>query len=75
MEKEFNFEEDLKRLEQIVDTLEKGNLMLEESFNLFKEGIEISRRLEKMLKEVEGKITMLISEDEEIEFKEEENNV
>lgn len=75
MEKEFNFEEDLKRLEEIVDTLEKGNLMLEESFNLFKEGVEISKRLEKMLKEVEGKITMLINEDEEIEFKEEENNV
>ncbi|AIS52382.1 exodeoxyribonuclease 7 small subunit [Thermoanaerobacter kivui] len=75
MNEELSFEEEMTRLEEIVTTLEKGNLLLEESFNLFKEGIEISKRLEKRLREVEGKITLLINESEEIDFQEEENDV
>ncbi|AEM78667.1 exodeoxyribonuclease VII small subunit [Thermoanaerobacter wiegelii] len=75
MNEELTFEEEMMRLEEIVNTLEKGNLRLEESFNLFKEGVEISKRLEKRLSEVEGKITLLINENEEIDFKEEEKNV
>ncbi|ABY92824.1 MAG: Exodeoxyribonuclease 7 small subunit [Caldanaerobacter subterraneus] len=75
MNEELTFEEEMMRLEEIVNTLEKGNLMLEESFNLFKEGVEISKRLEKRLSEVEGKITLLINENEEIDFKEEEKDV
>ncbi|MBE3592538.1 MAG: exodeoxyribonuclease VII small subunit [Thermoanaerobacter sp.] len=75
MNEELNFEEEMMRLEEIVNTLEKGNLRLEESFNLFKEGVEISKRLEKRLNEVEGKITLLINENEEIDFKEEEKDV
>ena len=65
----------MTKLEEILNKLEKGNLLLEESFNLFKEGIEISKRLEKKLREVEGKITLLINESEEIDFKEEEKDV
>ncbi|ABY94755.1 Exodeoxyribonuclease VII small subunit [Thermoanaerobacter thermohydrosulfuricus] len=75
MNEELTFEEEMMRLEEIVNTLEKGNLRLEESFNLFKEGVEISKRLEKRLSEVEGKITLLINENEEIDFKEEEKDV
>ena len=75
MNEELTFEEEMMRLEEIVNTLEKGNLRLEESFNLFKEGVEISKRLEKRLSEVEGKITLIINENEEIDFKEEEKDV
>ncbi|EIW01250.1 exodeoxyribonuclease VII small subunit [Thermoanaerobacter siderophilus] len=75
MNEELTFEEEMMRLEKIVNTLEKGNLRLEESFNLFKEGVEISKRLEKRLSEVEGKITLFINENEEIDFKEEEKDV
>ncbi|ADH60862.1 exodeoxyribonuclease VII, small subunit [Thermoanaerobacter mathranii subsp. mathranii str. A3] len=75
MQEELSFEEEMTKLEEILNKLEKGNLLLEESFNLFKEGIEISKRLEKKLREVEGKITLLINESEEIDFKEEEKDV
>jgi len=75
MNEELTFEEEMMRLEEIVNTLEKGNLRLEESFNLFKEGVERAKRLEKRLSEVEGKITLLINENEEIDFKEEEKDV
>ncbi|ADD02356.1 MULTISPECIES: exodeoxyribonuclease VII small subunit [Thermoanaerobacter] len=75
MQEELSFEEEMTKLEEILNKLEKGNLLLEESFNLFKEGIEISKRLEKKLREVEGKITLLINESEEVDFKEEEKDV
>lgn len=75
MDKEILFEVEMAKLEEIVDKLEKGNLTLDESFNLFKEGIEITQRLERKLNEVEGKITILINDTEESEFYKEENNV
>ena len=37
------FEEALKRLEQIVERMEKGDLGLDGSLSLFEEGIELSR--------------------------------
>ena len=36
------FEESLKKLETIVDRLEKGDLALEESLKLFEEGVGLS---------------------------------
>ena len=36
------FEESLKKLENIVDQLEKGDLALEESLKLFEEGVGLS---------------------------------
>lgn len=75
MNEELTFEEEMMRLEEIVNILEKGNLKLEESFNLFREGVEISKKLEKRLSEIEGKITLLINENEEVDFKEEEKDV
>lgn len=75
MNNETIFEVEMAKLEEIVNKLEKGNLTLDESFNLFKEGIEIAQRLEKKLNEVEGKITILINDSEENEFHKEGNNV
>ncbi len=37
-----SFEESLKKLETIVDQLEKGDLALEESLKLFEEGVGLS---------------------------------
>jgi exodeoxyribonuclease VII small subunit len=41
-----SFEESLKKLETIVDQLEKGDLALEESLKLFEEGVGLSLRLQ-----------------------------
>jgi exodeoxyribonuclease VII small subunit len=55
-----SFEESLKKLESIVDKLEKGDLSLEESLKLFEEGVGLSATCKKELEEAEGKVQMLI---------------
>ncbi len=76
MEKKIDFEQALKRLEEIALKLEKGNLSLDESLKFFEEGIKLSRLCENKLIEVENKIKILTSSEmesnEEIEEKEEE---
>lgn len=53
------FEESLKKLEAIVEQLEKGDLPLEESLKLFEQGVDLSAVCKKELDEAEGKIQML----------------
>lgn len=59
---EKGFEEAMKELEEIVETLEKGDLTLDESIKVFQRGIELSKFCSKRLNEVERKITMLIED-------------
>ena len=56
-----NFEERLKRLEEIANKLKAGDIPLEEAIKLFEEGIEISKKLEKELARVERKIQILVN--------------
>jgi len=56
------FEASLKKLETIVDQLEKGDLTLEESLKLFEEGIGLSAACKKELEAAEGKVQMLIKQ-------------
>jgi exodeoxyribonuclease VII small subunit len=53
------FEEALERLEQIVETLEGGNLPLEESLKAFEEGVTLARRCAKYLEDAEKRIELL----------------
>ena len=46
-----SFEEQLDRLQKITEDLERGDLALEESLVLYKEGLELSRRCRKALAE------------------------
>jgi exodeoxyribonuclease VII small subunit len=57
-----SFEESLKKLESIVDKLEKGDLSLEESLKLFEEGVGLSATCKKELEEAEGKVQILIKQ-------------
>lgn len=57
-----SFEESLKRLEMIVDQLEKGDRSLEDSLKLFEEGVGLSSACKKELDEAEGKVQMLIKQ-------------
>ena len=50
------FEENLKKLEDIVSKLEKGDAPLEESIKMFEEGVELTKLLQKTLDDAEGKI-------------------
>jgi exodeoxyribonuclease VII small subunit len=65
---EENFESALKRLEEIVQKLEQGNLSLDDSLKLFEEGIQRSRFCSKKLSEAEKKVEKLIKIGEEFKL-------
>jgi len=54
------FEDAMKRLESIVETLGEGNLSLEDSLKIFEEGIELCRFCNKKLDEAEYKVEKLM---------------
>ena len=56
------FEESLKKLESIVDQLERGDLPLEESIKLFEEGVNLSHACKKELETAEGKVQLLLKQ-------------
>lgn len=63
---ELNFEELIKKLEDITNKLEKEQLSLDESVKLFEEGMEISKKCNSKLEDAEKRITILINQDNEI---------
>lgn len=58
------FEKSLNRLEEIVDELEKGEVPLENSLELFEEGMNLLAELKKYLLDAEIKIQKLIKDSE-----------
>ncbi|HOJ52889.1 MAG TPA: exodeoxyribonuclease VII small subunit [Syntrophales bacterium] len=58
------FEDAIKRLEEIVETMERGDLTLEESLKAFEEGVKLVRICTKKLEEAERKVEMLIKNEE-----------
>lgn len=56
---EIKFEKAMNRLEQIVEELEKGELDIDKSLEIFEEGIKMSRVCSKKLNEAEQKIEKL----------------
>jgi exodeoxyribonuclease VII small subunit len=60
---EIKFENALKRLEEIVDTLDKGDIPLERSLKIFEEGVRLSRLCNKMLDKAEKKVEILMRDE------------
>ena len=58
------FEEALERLEILVNKLEEGNLPLEESLQLFAEGIKLTRQCSRKLEQAEKQISILMEDSE-----------
>lgn len=56
MAKKLSFEESMNRLEQIVRAMERGDVALEESLKLFKEGTALVSACEKLLDEAQMQI-------------------
>ena len=70
--KENNFENALKRLEEISDLLEDENTPLEDSIKLFEEGIELKEFCEEKLKSAKLKIDKIVKKNKSLsssEFK------
>ena len=60
MEEKTNFEDNMKKLEQIATELEKGDLDLDTSVAKFEEVMKLSKECSEMLEKAEKRITMLI---------------
>jgi len=55
------FEASMQRLEQIVRTMERGDVPLEESLNLFQEGTELVRSCGKLLEEARLQVKKIMT--------------
>ncbi len=63
-----SFEEAMAELEALVETMEQGELTLEESLKSFERGIELTRTCQAALKEAEQKIEILSGKGESAEL-------
>jgi exodeoxyribonuclease VII small subunit len=55
-----SFESSLNDLEKIVKELERGDLPLEESLQLFEQGVRLSRECQERLTQAERRIELLL---------------
>lgn len=55
------FEASMARLEQIVRSMERGDVALEESLKLFQEGTELVRSCQKLLDEAQLQVKMIMT--------------
>ena len=60
---EKSFEDALKRLEEVLESLEHGNLNLEESVRAFEEGVKLVRFCHDRLDEVERRVELLLKDE------------
>jgi exodeoxyribonuclease VII small subunit len=58
------FEASLEALEQIVHELERGDLPLEKSLELFEQGIRLSRECQERLSQAERRIEVLLRDNQ-----------
>ncbi len=57
-----NFEEDLKRLEELSSEIKQSDISLETALKDFEEGIKLAKKMEKQLEGIEAKIQILMKE-------------
>src|SRR5271165_2723121 len=60
-----SFEAAIKRLNEIVSHLERGDLPLEESLRLFEEGVKLSRLSQQKLDAADKRVEQLLSVDDQ----------
>ena len=58
----FDFEQALEDLEELVSSMEDGELTLEESLQAFEKGIKLTRECQTALKNAEQKVQVLLNE-------------
>ena len=63
-----NFEKTLAELEQLVETMEKGDLSLEESLKHFERGVELTKSCQRALSEAEQKVSILLNKNGKTEL-------
>lgn len=61
-----SFEASIERLEEIINQLENGNQVLDESLALFEEGVNLIKACNQKLENVEKSINILVNNDGEL---------
>ncbi|WP_370980717.1 exodeoxyribonuclease VII small subunit [Agaribacterium sp. ZY112] len=57
-----NFEQNLSELEALIDSLESGELSLEQALSQFEKGIKMSRDCQQALTDAEQKVQVLLEQ-------------
>lgn len=65
--KQPQFENALEELETIVNSLESGELSLEDSLSTFERGIALTRQCQSALQEAEQRVSLLVEKDGELQ--------
>ncbi|MFC1501510.1 exodeoxyribonuclease VII small subunit [Elusimicrobiota bacterium] len=66
MKKNINFENSIKRLEEIVDKMEREDMELDKSLKLFEEGVGLVRACSSKLEEAKKKIEILVKSGDKV---------
>ncbi len=62
---ENNFEGKIKKLENLVAELEKGEISVEESIEKYTEAMKLAKDCDLILKNIEEKVTKIVAENNE----------
>lgn len=63
MKEKINLEEDIKKLQKIVDELGSGKLTLGESLKKYEEGIKLAQGCSALLNDAQRKVELLMKKD------------
>lgn len=64
----YDFEKTLQTLDNLIETMEQGDLSLEESLASFEQGIKLTRECQTMLNQAEQKVQLLTSQESGIKI-------
>ena len=67
MAKEKKFEDKIKELEEIIATLENGEVSLDESINKYTEAMKLVKECDAELKNIEMKVNKIVTENGNLE--------
>ncbi len=65
MESKLTFEDNIRKLEDIVKQLERGDKPLDDMIKLFEQGVAISKECKKTLDEAQQKVSVLLTDSEQ----------
>ncbi len=64
---EKKFEDKIKELEELINTLENGDISLDDSINKYTEAMKLVKECDEELKEIENKVNKIVMEDGSLE--------
>jgi exodeoxyribonuclease VII small subunit len=75
MKEKQSFEDDLKRLQKIVEELSSGKLTLGESLKKYEEGVKLAQSCSQALSEAQRKVELLMKKDGKYSLEKFEDNL